>query len=315
MVSPQLFIPTSPGSGSFQQDLQQPADAQLRQRALLGVDQALGQALRSGDGQQLQQVLEQLRQLGQSKLADLLLLLALQDDETKEKLKSALGVGSPGEEQLGGLIGKLSPDELLALAQLWDQKQSTGGSCEGSTAGPCPTGRPFGDWANNDPQLRQQISGRMRGAEQQAPKIDTSQVQMPGGSMGRLLQAVSGQESGGKYGAVNPHSGALGKYQVMPANVASWSREALGRSITPQEFLRSPDLQEKVVAHKMEQYYKQGLARTGTEEGAVRWAASAWYSGRGEKWNDTRPQSYNGHSYPSIAQYTASVYQRYLRAS
>ena len=41
-----------------------------------------------------------------------------------------------------------------------------------------------------------------------------------------FMRALAGQESGGSYEAVNRDSGAYGKYQIMPANWPSWSREA-----------------------------------------------------------------------------------------
>ncbi|MFI5013219.1 MAG: hypothetical protein ACHQAY_12825 [Hyphomicrobiales bacterium] len=62
--------------------------------------------------------------------------------------------------------------------------------------------------------------------------------------------AVAGNESGGRYGITGPvqPSGdyALGKYQVMKSNLAAWTQEALGKTMTPAEFLASPDAQEKV---------------------------------------------------------------------
>ncbi|MBD0344171.1 MAG: hypothetical protein ICV63_04950 [Coleofasciculus sp. Co-bin14] len=37
------------------------------------------------------------------------------------------------------------------------------------------------------------------------------------------------------------------------------------------------------------------------------------YSGNLNLWNNTLPQYYNGRPYPSIANYTASIWQRYQR--
>ena len=65
---------------------------------------------------------------------------------------------------------------------------------------------------------------------------------------------------------------ALGLYQVMPGNIPSWSKEALGYSITPQQFLNSPQLQEKIVAHQMTQAYKK--------YGNWNDVASVWFTGR-----------------------------------
>lgn len=65
---------------------------------------------------------------------------------------------------------------------------------------------------------------------------------------------------------------ALGLYQVMPGNIPAWSKEALGYSITPQQFLNSPQLQEKIVAHQMTQAYKK--------YGNWSDVASVWFTGR-----------------------------------
>ena len=89
--------------------------------------------------------------------------------------------------------------------------------------------------------------------------------------------AISSIESGGRYDAVgptNPKLGrALGKYQVMEANVGPWSREALGREVSADEFLSSPEIQDKVFDHRFGQYVSQ----YGPEK-----AAQAWFAGPGD---------------------------------
>ena len=64
---------------------------------------------------------------------------------------------------------------------------------------------------------------------------------------------------------------ALGKYQVMPGNIGPWSRELLGREITPQQFYQNPQLQEQLVGAKMAQLY-QKYGNWGD-------VASAWFTG------------------------------------
>ena len=130
-----------------------------------------------------------------------------------------------------------------------------------------------------------------------------------------LRTAIFGQESGYNYKAVNPNSGALGIAQVMPANIPSWSREALGYEITPNQFLNSPDLQLKIVDYKLNQYYQQAIAASGGNvDIAVRRVASAWYSGNPSLYNNTTPQYTNGVQYPSIANYTLSVLGKFQQA-
>jgi hypothetical protein len=130
-----------------------------------------------------------------------------------------------------------------------------------------------------------------------------------------LRRAIVGQESAGKFWLVNPDSGALGYGQLLRSNVAPWTKAALGRSLTPEEFLANPQLQIKTIDHKLNEYLKRELAYTGSknEELAIRRVASRWYSGNPNLWNNTRPQYTNGRRYPSIASYTRSVWKRYLR--
>jgi hypothetical protein len=127
-----------------------------------------------------------------------------------------------------------------------------------------------------------------------------------------LRRAIIGQESAGKFNIVNPHSGALGYGQVMPENVAPWSRAALGREVSGAEFLNNPDLQLLVIDHKLGQYFNRALQITGGDEAtAVKRVAAIWYSGNPNLYASTMPQFYNGHPYPSIADYSQSVLQRY----
>ena len=95
-----------------------------------------------------------------------------------------------------------------------------------------------------------------------------------------IMDRLSAVESGGNYQALGPEvtSGmyagerALGKYQVMPGNLATWSMEALGREVTPDEFLADPDIQEAIVRHQTERNYE----RYGNPEDV----ASVWFTGR-----------------------------------
>lgn len=64
---------------------------------------------------------------------------------------------------------------------------------------------------------------------------------------------------------------AFGKYQVMGANVGPWTKEILGREMSPEEFLASPEAQEKVFEGKFGQY----ASKHGPEG-----AASMWFTGR-----------------------------------
>jgi hypothetical protein len=97
-----------------------------------------------------------------------------------------------------------------------------------------------------------------------------------GFDMDRAKQAIASIESGGEYGARGPVTNrgdrAFGKYQVMGANIPSWTKEALGRSMTPAEFLASPEAQERV----FETQFGKSVAKYGNPADA----ASVWFSGR-----------------------------------
>lgn len=91
--------------------------------------------------------------------------------------------------------------------------------------------------------------------------------------------AIASIESGGQpepYRALGPVTRdgdrAYGKYQVMGKNVGPWTKEILGREMTPQEFLADDKAQDAVVEAKMSSY-----AQKYGPEGAGR----AWFAGEG----------------------------------
>ena len=137
-------------------------------------------------------------------------------------------------------------------------------------------------------------------AQKGAEKVAQEAASMMGGPVtgqfDAFFRAIAQQESGGNYSAVNRHSGALGKYQIMPANVAPWGKQYLNRNITPSQFLSSPALQDDLARAVLGSYFKQWGARQ---------AAAAWYAGPGNRHlhNNTRGQ--NG--YPSIKNYVDSI--------
>lgn len=108
-------------------------------------------------------------------------------------------------------------------------------------------------------------------------KTASGQVSSLQDAMRRIARNES--DGSGGYMAIGPvvqkgmYKGqrAIGKYQVMQGNIAPWSKEILGYSVTPQQFYNNPQLQDQIVAGKMQQYYK----RYGN------WGdvASAWFTG------------------------------------
>lgn len=91
--------------------------------------------------------------------------------------------------------------------------------------------------------------------------------------------AIASIESAGSgdYQAVGPRhprlGRALGRYQVMEANVGPWTEKHLGRRLTPEEFLASPEAQDAVFDGEFGSYVQQF--------GDPALAAQAWFAGPG----------------------------------
>lgn len=92
----------------------------------------------------------------------------------------------------------------------------------------------------------------------------------------QYADAISSIESGGNYRAIGPRTKtgdrAVGRYQIMGANVGPWTEEVLGSPMTPLQFAASPEAQDAVFKAKFGGYVdKYG------PEGAAR----AWFAGEG----------------------------------
>ena len=86
-----------------------------------------------------------------------------------------------------------------------------------------------------------------------------------------FIEAIGVQESGGNYRVVNSSSGALGKYQVLPSNLAPWLRECGLGVVSAKAYLNNPTLQDELARCKLGgDYNRYGPAG----------AAAVWYSGQ-----------------------------------
>jgi phage-related minor tail protein len=96
------------------------------------------------------------------------------------------------------------------------------------------------------------------------------------GNIGTFAKAIKSIESGGDYSALGPitKSGdrAYGAYQVMGANIPSWTKGALGSSMSPSQFLGSQSAQDAVFS----KYFGASLSKFGNPQDA----ASVWFTGR-----------------------------------
>lgn len=90
--------------------------------------------------------------------------------------------------------------------------------------------------------------------------------------------AIASIESAGSgdYAAIGPTDNelgrALGRYQVMEVNIGPWSKAALGREVSVDEFMKSPEIQDAIFDHRFGLY----VDKYGPEG-----AAQAWFGGEG----------------------------------
>lgn len=109
-----------------------------------------------------------------------------------------------------------------------------------------------------------------------APAADPTQSQFGADDpLERLAAATRKIESSGRYDALGPVTRTgdrgYGAYQVMGANVPSWTKQWLGRSMTPQEYLHDQQAQDDLFRGQGGDYLKK-FGMSG--------ALSMWHSGR-----------------------------------
>ena len=161
------------------------------------------------------------------------------------------------------------------------------------------------------PRMRDQYQIELQRLRQ-GQMTTSDQSSMPT-NVSAFRQAIIGKESGGNYGAVNPDSGALGIGQVMPENVGPWTKQYLGKALTPQQFLKDRAAQDAVVNGRFNDMLKDQAAAGFSGEQMIRRAAAVWYSGKANRWNDTKQETYNGRRYPSVAEYTKAIWDSYQK--
>lgn len=91
----------------------------------------------------------------------------------------------------------------------------------------------------------------------------------------RAIASIESAGSGG-YSALGPvtqkGNRAYGKYQVMDFNIGPWTEKYLGKRLTPQEFLASPEAQEAV--------FRGEFGGNVEKYGSPQEAASVWFTGQ-----------------------------------
>jgi hypothetical protein len=118
-------------------------------------------------------------------------------------------------------------------------------------------------------------SGQQPQAAPQAPPMAAPGMS-PISNFGNAIAGIESKGQANPYAALGPvtKSGdqAYGKYQVMGANIPSWTKEHLGQEMTPLQFLSDPQAQEAVFKGQFGKYVQQ----TGNPQDA----ASMWFTGQ-----------------------------------
>lgn len=121
----------------------------------------------------------------------------------------------------------------------------------------------------------------------------------------KIADAIGEYESGGNYGAIGTKtkSGdyAYGKYQIMGANIPQWTKEVLGKSMTPNEFLNDAAAQDKVAQAKIAEKYNI--------YGNIEDVASSWFSGKPLAKAINR-KDVNGTTVPDYVKKVKAIYNR-----
>lgn len=122
-------------------------------------------------------------------------------------------------------------------------------------------------------------------------------------SLEAFLYAITSNETGpykNPYGAKGPwitykngrRDRAYGRYQIMGDNIPRWSKQYLGKTVSIDEYMASPDLQERLSRAVLTDYYNKHGARG---------AAAMWFSG------SPNPNSNASDGHWTVRQYVAEM--------
>lgn len=144
--------------------------------------------------------------------------------------------------------------------------------------------------------------------------VDLSSYDMPEEELMAYAQSIKDIESsGGNYQARGPvvrtgrYAGerAMGAYQVMPGNLPQWSRQALGREVSEEEFMESPEIQDAIFLDQATRNYRR--------HGSWEDAASIWFTGQPVSRSGNRSDGYT--TAPQYINRFSTAFNRYLGAS
>ena len=153
---------------------------------------------------------------------------------------------------IGGVLNQLAGQRMLGEAA--QQERATNANSARAQSGVSTGAEPGGPLSMQPPTGNVSDSGPLN----QGPYSKITSAQEGSGSYAQLGPVVKSPETG------QPDR-AYGKYQVMGNNIPQWTKEVLGASLTPAQFLNNPQAQEAVYKTKfgqlVQQYGPEGAAR------------------------------------------------------
>jgi len=150
----------------------------------------------------------------------------------------------------------------------------------------------YRDYSNNASTAREEMIAKIRkeegNLEKSPPRPRSKETtglipveDFDDGMISFAVNAVADVESkgSGDYSAIGKEvtkgmykgEKALGRYQVMPSNVAGWTKKHYGEELTPEEFLTNPEAQDAVVEGE--------LMANFDKYGSIEDAVSVWFTG------------------------------------
>jgi hypothetical protein len=202
-------------------------------------------------------------------------------DATAARTRNQTGIDTNQDNREGELHGFRIKDE-----EWTDGKRSESAANAGQALAAAEESMSIGNQTGQPTYGSQAVSNILRGdgpGTNLGPRADGSGLRTADGSGGtdqqiKYRNGIAGIESAGSgdyaaVGATNEKLGrALGRYQIMEANIPQWSKEALGREVSVEEFMADSSIQDAIFDNKFGGYVeKYG------EEGA----AQAWFGGDG----------------------------------
>lgn len=190
-----------------------------------------------------------------------------QEVERRRRMAQALmeaGSGGPAPSSGLELAGRLA---MNLMGQYQAGKAEKQDASNRSAANKALIDAVYGGSSDSAPSFNSQV----------AATSPSASVPSSGGNPSYRDAIASIESKGsGDYGAVGPTNAkmgrALGRYQIMEANIGPWSREALGREVSAEEFMKNPQIQDAIFDHRFGQY----VNKYGPEG-----AAQAWFAGPG----------------------------------